>query len=207
MVTDSVPIPLAYLVPPEWTKITDVIKAHNIRIEVLKSDITIPVETYRFSNVTWRSQSYEGRHTVTYSTELINERRTYHAGTLVILMDQRAAKVAMHLLEPAGPDALVSWGFFDSIFEQKEYAEEYVMERIGADMLERSPALRKEFDEKIRSDSSFAASPKARLNWLYGRSAWADPLLNVYPVGRVIEKAAMDAYCRRTQKEKVDKHQ
>jgi hypothetical protein len=196
MVTDSVAIPLAYLVPPEWTKVADVLRAHSIRLGVLQNDVTLPVESYRFSNIRWRSQPYEGRHPVTYNTEVISQRRTFHRGTLVVPMDQRAARVAIHLLEPAGPDALVSWGFFDAIFEQKEYSEDYVMERVGAQLLAEDPALRQEFDEKIKADSSFAGSPSARLNWLYLHSPWADPLLNIYPVGRVTDREAMGV-CRR----------
>lgn len=200
VVTDSVSIPLAYLIPDEWTSVTDVIHAHGIRMDTLARDVSVEVESYRFTDASWRSRPYEGRHPASYKVETLRERRTYHAGSLVVPMDQRAAKVAMHLLEPAGPDALVSWGFFDAIFEQKEYAEEYVMERVGAEMLERSPSLRKEFNDKIRSDSAFAASPNARLSWLYRRSAWGDPLLNMYPVGRVIDEQALALCHRSTQK-------
>jgi hypothetical protein len=98
----------------------------------------------------------------------------------------------MHLLEPAGPDALVGWGFFDAIFEQKEYAEAYVMERVGGEMLARDSLLKKEFFDRVRSDSTFAASPGERLNWLYRHSPWADPSLGVYPVGRVVDVRAME---------------
>ena len=36
-------------------------------------------------------------------------------------MNQRASRVAAHILEPKGPDSYVHWGFFDTIMEQKEY--------------------------------------------------------------------------------------
>jgi len=92
----------------------------------------------------------------------------------------------MHLLEPKGPDSFLAWGFFNAIFEEKEYAESYVMEEIGSRMLQERPLLRREFEEKVQSDSTFARDPAARLHWLYLRSRWADSQMNVYPVGRLV---------------------
>ena len=100
--------------------------------------------------------------------------------------NQRAAKVAVHLLEPKAPDSFVAWGFFNAIFEQKEYAESYVMEEIGARMLAEDERLRGEFEKKIATDSTFARRPQARLNWLYLHSKWADRMMNVYPVGKLM---------------------
>jgi hypothetical protein len=74
------------------------------------------------------------------------------------------------------------------------------MERIGAEMLEKDSLLNEEFSKRVKTDSTFAASPGARLSWLYRHSAWADPLLNVYPVGRVIDKQALDLCYRYAQK-------
>ncbi len=62
-------------------------------------------------------------------------------------MNQRAARVAVHLFEPRSGDSFVAWGMFNSIFEQKEYAEDYVMERVGEHLLEDRPLLRKEFED------------------------------------------------------------
>jgi len=197
VVADSVPVPLAYVVPPEWTSVAEVLRAHRIRTNVLEKEVAVDVESYRFSDVTWQSRPYEGRHPVTYAVKAMKERRVYRKGSLVVPMDQRAARVAVLLLEPASPDALASWGFFDTIFEQKEYAEAYVMERVGAEMLRDDARLREEFEGKVGSDSAFAASPHARLRWLYNRSPWADPLLNVYPVGRIVDAAALQE-CRQS---------
>jgi hypothetical protein len=47
----------------------------------------------------------------------------------------------MNLLEPAAPDSLARWGFFNAIFEEKEYAEHYVLESLAREMLANDPAL------------------------------------------------------------------
>lgn len=183
-VTDSVSIPVAYLVPREWRFVPDILKLHGVKIEETVDPVTSDVQSYTFSDVSWRNRPYEGRHGATYEVKLVHERREYPAGTIVVRTNQRAAKVAVHLLEPRSADSFVAWGFFDAIFEQKEYAEAYVMEREARDMLAADALLRKEFEQKLASDSTFANDSGARLNWFYLRSKWADPLMNKYPVAR-----------------------
>jgi hypothetical protein len=100
-------------------------------------------------------------------------------------MDQRAAKVAVHFLEPEGPDSAVAWGFFNAIFEQKEAPEAYVMEKVARDMLAKDPALKSEFEAKLAADAAFAGSPSARLDFFFRRSPWWDPRQGLYPVGRL----------------------
>ncbi len=110
---------------------------------------------------------------------------SFPAGSIIVPMDQRAAKVAMHLLEPEGPDSFVAWGFFDTIFEQKEYGEGYVLEKLAREMIAKDPKLKAEFDETLATDKAFAANPQARLNWFYARSPWWDPQLGLYLIGRL----------------------
>ena len=54
---------------------------------------------------------------------------------MIVPLAQEAANVAIHLLEPDSPDSLIYWGFFNSIFEQKEYGESYMIEKIAPEML------------------------------------------------------------------------
>jgi hypothetical protein len=187
IVEDSVVVPEAYLVPREWTAVRDVLNAHGIVIGHLTKERAVEVETYRFVNVNIAAKSYEGRAVATFGLTRVREKRTYPAGTLVVRTAQRTGRIIVNLLEPGGPDSFASWGFFNAVFEQKEYAEPYVMEGVGKRMLESDRALRSEYERTVASDTAFARSPAARLNWLYRRSAWADPNLNAYPVGRAMK--------------------
>ncbi len=73
-----------------------------------------------------------------------------------------------------------------SIFEQKEYGEGYVLERLARSMLAQDPKLKAEFEQKVASDSKFAGkSAQERLNWFYERSPWWDERIGLYPVGKV----------------------
>jgi hypothetical protein len=50
--------------------------------------------------------------------------------------------------------------------------------------------LRKEFDAKVASDTSFAHDPSARLNFFYERSPYWDSHVLLYPVARVLTESA-----------------
>jgi hypothetical protein len=51
-------------------------------------------------------------------------------------------------------------------------------------MLYDNPELRKEFDERLASDSAFKDDPQARLRWFYERSPYFDQRWKLYPVAR-----------------------
>ena len=69
------------------------------------------------------------------------------------------------------PDSFVYWGFFNAIFEQKEYGEGYVLEKLAREMLAKDANLKKEFEEKLK-DEKFAKNPQARLDFFYERSPY-----------------------------------
>jgi hypothetical protein len=178
--------PAAYLIPQQWKDVINVLTAHGIKLEKLIKPVELDVDMYRLKNVKWREQPYEGRHTLTCTTESFKEKRFFPSGTVLVRLNQRAAKVAIHLLEPEAPDALVAWGFFDPIFEQKEYAEDYALEKLAREMLAENTELKKEFELRLSSDTAFAKSPQARLNFFYERSPYWDNQMNLYPVARVV---------------------
>ena len=79
-------------------------------------------------------------------------KRLFPAGSVLVPLAQPAGHVAMHLLEPEGPDSFVAWGFFNAIFEQKEYGEAYVLEKLAREMLANDPDLRREFEKRLVDD-------------------------------------------------------
>jgi hypothetical protein len=187
-VIDSVLVPGYYCIPPEWDEILGVLAAHDIRMQQLSSPVTIDVEMYRLANPKWQERPSEGRHPMKYTSTLFTEKRTLPAGTVVVPTDQRTARVIVNLLEPSSPDSFLRWGFFDTIFEQKEYAEDYVLEKLARDMIKENPELEKDFYSKLASDTAFAKNPRARLNFFYEHSPYWDTTLGLYPVARVIGK-------------------
>ena len=188
--TVSVAPPLAYLVPPQWTAAIELLAAHGLTLRRLAEPAEVEVESYRFSEVRLAAAPFEGRVPVSFKVEPVRERRLYPAGSVVVSTAQPEARAALHLLEPAAPDSMVYWGFFNPIFERKEYGEAYVLEKLAREMLKNSEALRAEFERRVAQDPKFAASASERLNFFYERSPYWDRRLNLYPVGRVVKPLA-----------------
>jgi len=187
--TVRVPLPAAYVIPPEWEELTQRLLLHGVTVRRLARDTALPVAAQRLRDAKWREKPYEGRHTLTCAVEEFAETRLFPAGSAVIDLGQRTARVIAHALEPAGPDAFVRWGFCDAIFEQKEYAEAYVMEVKAREMLAADPALRTEFAAAQAADPEFAKGQDAMLNWFFQRTPWWDQRIGVHPVGRIMNGA------------------
>ena len=180
--------PLYYIVPPQWRDVIEVLQMHGVEFQTLTKPLKTEVESYRFSDVKFAPASFESRVTVSFKANPIKETREFPAGSILIPTAQTAANVAIHLLEPNSPDSFVYWGFFNAMFEQKEYGEGYVLEKLAREMLAKNPELKKEFEEKL-NDEKFAKSPPARLNFFYERSPYfINQRVGFYPVGRIATK-------------------
>jgi hypothetical protein len=185
-VTAAAAPPLYYIVPAQWQHAIEVIKLHGLKFVTLPAATKLDIESYRFTEVKWPGGPFEGRLMPSFKTVPVRELRNFPAGSLVVPLAQPAARVAINLLEPDAPDSLVHWGFFDAIFEQKEYAENYVLEKLAREMLVMDPKLRDEYQQKLASDPKFAGSPRARLEFFYRRSPYWDQQMGLYPVGRIV---------------------
>ena len=187
-ISAAVAPPLYYIVPPQWTDAIEVLQAHGVQFQRLTEPLQVEVESYRFSDVKFATASFENRVTLNFKTNPIKETREFFAGSVVIPLAQETANVVIHLLEPNSPDSFVYWGFFNAIFEQKEYGEGYVLEKLAREMLAQDANLRKEFEERLK-DEKFAKSPFARLSFFYERSPYyANQRIGFYPVGRILTK-------------------
>ena len=181
----------AYLIPPQWSDVIRRLDLHGVRFFRLDRRESLDVASYRFEDVEFRANPYEGRQIPSYKAVPTRERREYPRGTVVVPLDQPRAKLAAHLLEPDAPDSLIAWGLFNAVFEQKEYAEAYVMEPIAQQMAAADPQLHREFEQKLADDAEFAKKPGARLDFFYRRSPYHDAAQNRYPVARLTDVAAL----------------
>lgn len=175
----------AYLVPPQWTEVIDRLALHGVQSFRLTEPRTLEVEVDHFREVTFDARPYEGRQIPHYQVERRIEQQTFGSGTVVVPLDQPRARLLAHLLESEAPDSLAAWGFFNAVFEQKEYFEAFIMEPIARRMLAEDAALRAEFERKLATEPEFASGPGRRLDFFYRHSPWWDGRYNVYPVMRL----------------------
>ena len=186
--------PLGYIIPPQWTFVTDRLDLHGIAYSRLSAPVTGEFETYRFSEVTWDAEPFEGHHLAHFKSAKVTERRTLPVGSAVVWLNQKTNKVILEMLEPDAKDSLIAWGYFDPIFEQKEYAEGYVLEKLAAEMLQKDPKLKEEFELRLKNDPQFASDPSARLLFFYRRSPYQDPYKNAYPVVRITDRSQVQPH-------------
>ena len=188
-VTKSVKMPEAYLIPAEWKTVIHKLQLHGIQLDTLKSETQFLVESYHFTDVSWQGRPNEGRHKINrMAFETKSEQKLFPEGTILVPTNQPKARLIAYLLEPEADGSLLEWGFFDVIFEQKEYAESYVMEPLARRMLDSIPGLEQAFLQKKQSDKAFAESSWAQLNWFYKQTPWWDEKYMVYPVSRLMQK-------------------
>ncbi|MBN2215360.1 MAG: M14 family metallopeptidase [Bacteroidales bacterium] len=185
----QVTIPEAYVIPVEWNAIIDRLVIHGLTYSLLKNDTVITVKTYRFSDVRWRETPFEGRQIITdLKTEEITIEKEFSAGSAIIHTNQPKVRLIAFMLEPASEESFLRWGFFNAIFEQKEYFETYVMEDMAREMIRKNPELKNEFERWKSSGPDLEANPYAQLNWFYRHTPYFDSNLNIYPVGRIFLK-------------------
>jgi len=182
--SQTVAAPKAYAVPVQYSSVLALLDLHGIEYRTLKEDLTSDYETYRLSNVKFATEPFEGRIAPSFTATKIVQKVTLSAGSAIVPVSQPRGKLVVHMLEATAPDSLLRWGFFNEIFEVKEYFEDYAMEPVARKMLDEDPELRKEFEEKLK-DAEFASSARARLQFFFDRSEYSDERLSVYPILRL----------------------
>jgi len=186
-------LPEAYIIPAEWKTVIERLELHGIKVKRLSKDTTLTITTWKFSNPKWQSNPFEGRHPLTaFESKEITVSRDFQAGSAIVDMAQPGAKIIVHLLEPKGNGSFLYWGLFDAIFEQKEYAENYIMEMMATKMLAEDPSLRTEFEKKKTGDTVFAKNPNSILNWFYSKTPYWDSHKDVYPIGKIFDRKCVD---------------
>jgi hypothetical protein len=129
---------------------------------------------------------------VTTEVDDIEETRVFPAGSAIIHTNQRTAKVIAGILEPMAPGSFVEWGFFNAVFEQKEYSETYVMETMAREMLEKDPEVRKAFEAYKSNNPDSVKSQWDILNWFYSQTPYWDKNFLKYPVGKINETSVIN---------------
>ena len=183
--TKTLSVPKEYIIPAQYNEITDIVKAHGFKVNELKEEKTLTVNTYRFSNVSFLPMPSEGRcRLADFDTEEITKEVTFPKGSAVVKTSQNGIRLLMNLLEPEMQGSLFEWGFFNNVLQRVEYFEIYKMEPMAKAMLAADPFLAEQFDEwKASYGKDKQPSQYEMLNWFYERSPYFDKSYQIYPVG------------------------
>ncbi len=181
-----VKIPQAYIVPVEWQEVIKRINLHGIQYKTLKEAKEFEIKTYKFNNVSFANYPFEGRQMVqNFDMEEISIKKLFPEGSIIIPVNQKRAKLIAHILEPMGPDSYLRWGFFNAIFERKEYVETYVMEKMAREMIKKNPELKEEYMKAVEANPNIYNNQWVKLFWFYALTPYWDQQKDVYPVGKI----------------------
>ncbi len=192
--TLTVQLPEAYLFMPQWKEAIALLDLHNVKYTKIEKPQRVKVQTYRYTGATFSRYQSEGRVPVqtTYTTQ--EEELLCPAGALLIDMNQPSARVVAWLLEPSAPGSLTYWGFFNQVVQApgEFWISLPYMEVKGRELLEKDPALRKEFEEKKASDPAFASDPKAILGFFYAKvKKISEQNMEIHPAWRIVDRATV----------------
>ncbi|MFP2905518.1 M14 family zinc carboxypeptidase [Pyxidicoccus sp. 3LFB2] len=174
-----------YLVPPAHAPlVAQKLAVHGLAFQRLTRAVpSAEAEQFRATDVKWSPQSVEGHQLLTVQGAWEKGTHALPEGTLYVPVAQPRLQLVAHLLEPTAPDSLLSWGFFNTHFEQKEYIEDYVLEPFARELLAKDAKVKAEWEAKLK-DAAFAKDPRARLRFFYERHPARDVRLHVYPILR-----------------------
>ncbi len=179
---NKVIIPEFYILPQAWREIVERMNLNQVKMYRLANDTVLDLSAYQIGSYKTSSNPYEGHyiHSETEITEQIQKIRLF-AGDYFIPVDQPSCRYIVETLEPKGPDSFFSWGFFDSILQQKEWFSAYVFDGMASEILAKNQELNERFQRKKSEDSKFASSSFDQLYFIYKNSEWFENL-NRYPV-------------------------
>ncbi len=181
--------PLAYVVPQAWQKAVDLLKLNGVKMQVLKSDTLMEVDSYYIGDYKTSPRPYEGHYI--HSDIKVQSRKQklmFFKGDFLIYVNQPQNRYIVETLEPQGGDSFFAWNFFDSILGQKEYFSAYVFEDEGAKILNDNPELKQKLEAAKKENPDLAKSASAQLNWVYQHSDYYEKSYLRYPVARILSK-------------------
>jgi hypothetical protein len=181
-------IPSAFILGPEWGFIKQRLDCHKINYYRLTQDVELETQTWCCANPKWAKMPTEGRIMLdSVDIEKINVKGKWIAGSIVIPMNQRRARLIMSMFYPNSSDSFLRNGSLNVIFEQKEYFETYVMEVKAREMLDTVPGLRKQF-EQWKSEQNRELTNYEQLEWFYNQTPYSDSKRFIYPISEISEE-------------------
>lgn len=186
--TDSAVTPYAFIIPQAWHEVIESLKRCGARSVRLYEDRKLEVLATYIDSYDSPSRPYEGH--FLHSNVKISQKKMeiqFYKGDVLFYPSEVNARFLMETLSPTAPDSYFAWNFFDSVLQQKEHYSDYVFEDTAAELLKQNPSLKKQLDEKKRSDPAFASNGAAVLDWIYYHSDYYEKSHRRYPVFQVMD--------------------
>ena len=180
---DTLSVPRFYFVGRQEKDVVKRLKANKVELTKIKNDTSLTLGVFRVIDFESSKKPYEGHFQLTSPViekeqQLVKLKR----GDWVISTHQENALFIHSVLQPETEDSYLSWNFFDSYLQQKEYFSSYVfVDKIG-DILKKDPQLKRSYKKKLKEDEAFRNSEWDQLYYIYIHSPYFEKTYGVLPV-------------------------
>jgi hypothetical protein len=180
---DSARIPTFYVVGAQEKATINRLLANNIKFQTLKSDSLIELTVSVVADYKSNSKPYEGhfKHREIQIKQKTLEMRL-KKGDIIIPSKQQGAFFIHSVLQSRAEDSYLSWNFYDSYLQQKEYFSNYVFIDQIAEILKVNPELKATFEARKATDSNFQNSEWEQLYFIYSNSPYFEQTFMRLPV-------------------------
>jgi hypothetical protein len=181
--TDSVRVPKYYVVGGQEQHVIDRLKANHVVFETLTADQIDTLTVCSVKSYKSPSNPYEGHFKLSKievgeSLQLVKLK----PGDILIPSAQDAAMFIHASLQARAEDSYLTWNFFDSYLQQKEYFSNYVFKDQIADILSKDESLNEEYQLRKSTDEKFRNSEWDQLYFIYSRSPYFEQTFMRLPI-------------------------
>jgi hypothetical protein len=180
---DSVRVPKYYVVGGQEQHVIDRLKANHVVFETLTADQIDTLTVFSVKSYKSPGSPYEGHFKLSKievgeSQQLVKLK----PGDILIPSNQDAALFIHASLQPSAEDSYLTWNFFDSYLQQKEYFSNYVFKDQIAEILAKDKALNEEYQLRKATDEKFRNSEWDQLYFIYSRSPYFEQTFMRLPI-------------------------
>ena len=117
--TKTRPRPYAYVLEAKAQKVIDLLKRHNITVEVLQKDISLDIEAYVLKGIEHKRQHNHPKSTVVAVEEkAVRKTKKFPKGTYIVRTGQVMGRIITHMLEPETDDNVIVWNTMDDLLPE-----------------------------------------------------------------------------------------
>ena len=180
---DSIAIPKYYIVGGQETEVLKNLQLNGVVYQVIDSFYLEEVNCFVVKDYKAPTRPYEG-HFKLSNIEIENrmQKLQLKPGDILVPSKQDRALFIHSVLQPNAEDSYLSWNFFDSYLQQKEYFSAYVFKSQIEEILAKDPNLKKAYEEKKALDIKFSQSEWEQLLYIYQRSPYFEQTFMRLPI-------------------------
>lgn len=180
---DSVGVPEYYVVGGQEQEVIDRLTANHVIFEALTKESIDTLHVFSVKSYKSQGQPYEG-HFKLSQIEVGEAEQTIQLkpGDILIPSKQDAALFILASLQPRTEDSYLTWNFFDSYLQQKEYFSNYVFKDQIAEILSKDKKLSDEYQLRKATDEKFRNSEWDQLYFIYSRSPYFEQTFMRLPI-------------------------